>query len=112
MTAAHLWALTQPSEPPLDPRPSRPGLLAALLAAWVLSIVLGLGVLLSGCSSPEMEARRKPVQRKTTRRPVPGVEPKMDSSPRYPTCAGPDFGGDPPRRAMDDARTFWRVLSS
>jgi hypothetical protein len=97
MTAAHLWAMTRPSEPPLDPRPPRHGLFVALLAAWVLSIVLGLGVLLSGCSSPETEARRKPVQRKV---------------PRRPTCAGPDFGGDPPPSVREGLRLFARAVLS
>lgn len=110
MTSAHLWALTQKSEPPLDPGPRPERFVVALFVAWVLLVALGLGMLLSGCSQPEMEARRKPVQRKVPRRPAREAEPKMDSRPRYPTCAGSDFGGDPPRRAMDDLRFLWRVL--
>lgn len=111
MTTAHLWALTQPPEPPLDPRPPRHDLIAAaLLVVWVLLIALGLGMLLAGCSRTDAEARRKPVQRKVPRRPAREAEPKLDTQPRYPTCTGPDFGSDPPRRAMDDLRFLWRVL--
>ncbi len=93
VTSAHLWALTQKSEPPLDPGPRPERVVVVLFAVWVLLVALGLGMLLSGCSQSEMEAR-KPVQRKAPRRPAREAQPKMESQPRYPTCTGPDFGGD------------------
>lgn len=29
-----------------------------------------------------------------------------------PVHGGPDFGGDPPRDPFDDARFFWRLLTT